>query len=100
MCLQLINRKRVSHFFQEIDDVILHCGADERVGGGEKGEKIHPCQKKKEKEAKKVKSVPDYFIYFSHCRVLLKINCNHRTIYFGIIASCLSIYHSVQNDFA
>ena len=95
-----MNRKSVSHFFQGIDDALLHCGADERVGGGEKGEKIHPCQKKQREISQKSKTVPDCFIYFSHCCVSLKTSCNCRTIiYFGIIASCLSIYRSVQNDF-
>ena len=35
----------VSHFFQEIDDDLQHCGADERVESGGKGEKNTPVSK-------------------------------------------------------
>ena len=46
--------ENVSHFFQEIDDDLQHCGADERVGSGGKDEKNTPVSKEaKRKKPKK-----------------------------------------------
>ena len=45
----------VSCFFQEIDDDLQHCGADERVGSGGKDEKIHLCQKKQRERSQKIR---------------------------------------------
>ena len=89
----------VSHFFQEIGDDVQHCGADKRAVNGGKGEKNTPVSKETKLKKPKKYGHTRLFHFSSHCHVLLKTSCNHKTTYFGITESCLSTYHSVQKDF-
>ena len=53
----------VSHFFQEIGDDVQHCGANKRVGSGEKGEQNTPVSKETKRKKPKSETIPNCFTF-------------------------------------
>ena len=79
MWLQVINRMRVCLIsFKRLVMILSIVVQMKELEVVEKVKKYTRVERNR--ESQKSKTTRDRFIYFSHCHVLLKTSCNHRTI--------------------